>query len=372
MNDTQRGVVALIKSAVTGKREALPEGFSLEQAEDIIRRHHIGVLVYEGAVQCGLAQNTPYMQQLFQTYCLQLMRSERQMRAVDALCRAFDDAGVDYLPLKGVNMKKLYPKPELRMMGDADILIRTEQYPVIREVVSGLGYEEGKQSDHELVWNGRDLHLELHKRLIPTHNSDYYSYFGDSWHLACAEQGCRYGMSPEDTYIYQFVHFAKHYRDGGIGLRHVLDLWVYRRAYPQMDEARIQAELRRLHLDEFHANMQALLENWFAGGAASERTDFMSDFLFNSGSWGKLRDHAASAAVKNARMTGSVRKGRVRMLLRALFPTAKMLRALPGAGEGPAPAAGVLAGALVHGCAVPPGQRPSRAAHAAKRNGGGD
>ena len=46
------------------------------------------------------------------------------------------------MPLKGCNMKALYPSPELRVMGDADILIRVEQYDRIRPIIQSLGFEE--------------------------------------------------------------------------------------------------------------------------------------------------------------------------------------------------------------------------------------
>lgn len=39
---------------------------------------------------------------------------------------AFDAGGIDYMPLKGSILKDLYPRHEMRMMGDADILIRME------------------------------------------------------------------------------------------------------------------------------------------------------------------------------------------------------------------------------------------------------
>ena len=141
------------------------------------------------------------MKMLFQHYCRSLQHSEGQMKAVEQLCEAFDAEGIAYMPLKGCLMKRLYPSPELRPMGDADILIRPEQYERIRLVVEKLGYDEQVESDHELIWHRKDLNLELHKRLIPSYNRDYYRYFGDGWNLAKVERGTRYMMTCEDEYI---------------------------------------------------------------------------------------------------------------------------------------------------------------------------
>ena len=260
---------------------------------------------------------------LLQVYCKQLMHSEAQTEAIERLCAVFEENGIDYMPLKGCNMKSRYPKPELRIMGDADILIRTEQYDRIRDLVAALGYNPEVESDHEYVWRSPALFLELHKRLIPSYNSDYYAYFGDGWRLAKTRQGFRYAMTPEDEFIYLFTHFAKHYRDGGIGCRHVLDLWVYLRSCPGLDQGYIRRELQKLRLLEFYENVLRLLDVWFDGGASDEKTDMMTDFVFDSGSWGKWESHVLSAEVKNRKAAGSVRGGRIRSLWQLLFPAAR-------------------------------------------------
>ena len=78
MNVTQRGIVLLVKSAITGEKYELPEEFSIE-AEDVkelIKKHHLMLIVYVGAVNCGISKNLPYMRQLFLYYCKEIIRSE--------------------------------------------------------------------------------------------------------------------------------------------------------------------------------------------------------------------------------------------------------------------------------------------------------
>ena len=323
MNTTQRGILLLLKSAVTGESYPLPEGFSMAEAMPIIKKHHLATLIYQGGSNCGLDEMGPDLLPLLRAYCAHLMRSDAQVAAIEKLCAAFEEKGIDYMPLKGCNMKARYPKPELRIMGDADILIRTAQYDAVRAVVEELGYTPEAESDHEYVWKSPALFLELHKRLIPSYNSDYYAYFGDGWQLAKTRQGCRWAMTPEDEFIYLFTHFAKHYRDGGIGCRHGLDLWVYLRACPGLDGAYISAELGKLGLLEFYGNIRRLLDLWFGEGAEDEKTAMMTDFIFDSGSWGKWESHVLAAELKNRKAAGSARGGRIRSLTRLLFPAAR-------------------------------------------------
>lgn len=326
MTTTQQGIITLIKSAIMEESFPLPEGFDLEAARSLIRCHHMPTLAYDGALRCGMPEEHPAMLKLLQSYCSALLVNKGQMEEVERVCAAFDAAGIDYMPLKGCNMKSLYPRPELRMMGDADILIRVSQYDRIEPVMESLGFEARADSDHELVWDSEGLHLELHKYLIPTDDKDFYSYFGDGWGLAVNSGGTRYAMTVEDEFLFLFTHFAKHYRGGGIGCRHVADLWVYRRAHPGMDEIRVRQELETLRLLEFYENIRRLMAVWFEDAAGDEKTDFMTDYLFDGGSWGTLKSKTLSRGVRDMDHSGRAGLGRLKYLRRLLFPSVAMIR----------------------------------------------
>lgn len=326
MTDFQKAIITLIKCSITGKADPIPESFQLEESLSFAQKQHITTLVYSGAVICGFDKNSPAMQALFRMYIQQLLRSEQQLAEIKTLFQAFDEANIDYLPLKGVNMKKHYPKHELRIMGDVDILIQVEQYPRICPIMESLGYINQYESLHEHVWNKPNLHVELHKRLFASSEADLLAYFGNGWDRAVCENTHRYRYSPEDTYLFQFAHFAKHYRNTGIGCNHALDLWIYRRAYPHMNESYIRNELRKLHLEEFHDNMCSLLSFWFEDGVGSEKLEFMTDHIFSGGSWGTTENYFLSSAVKQNIKNGRNTKGK--LLLKKSFPSLEIMQTL--------------------------------------------
>ena len=326
MTTTQRGILTLIGSALSGQPQPLPGDFSLEQAAGIIQRHNIIPLVCEGAALCGISMADPVMARLFQRSCAALMTGERQLKHLGRLFAAFEEAGVDYMPLKGAKMKPRYPRQGLRTMGDADVLIRVEQYDTIVPILQRLGYEEVVESDHELVWKRPGLYLELHKRLIPSYNKDLYAWFGDGWRLARPEKGRCYGMKPEDEWIYIFSHFAKHYRDGGIGCRHVADLWVFRRCFPDMDENDIRAQLEGLGLSEFYGHTCRLLEYWFHSGAGDDRLELMTEYIFSSGSFGTSDSRMLSQMLCKVENSALGAGGRFLLLWNSVFPPMSALR----------------------------------------------
>ena len=326
MSAKETGIITLLKSAITEESYTLPESFLLDEAVPVMRSHGIIPLCYMGAIRCGISKTEPAMQEMFKSYCASLGQSERQLAAVKTLFAAFEAQGIDYLPLKGCNMKALYPSPELRLMGDADILIRLEQYPQIREIMLHLGYTEGEETDHELDWTSQALYVELHKRLIPSYNKDYFAYYGNGWRLASCHDGHRYRMTPEDEFVYLFTHFAKHYRDGGIGCRHLLDLWVYLRSYPQLDFIYMRNELERLQLRTFFDHIYRTISAWFMDGAWDEQTEHITAFLFSGGSWGNMDNRSLARVVKASELSHFAVPSWVREYLVHCFPPARVIR----------------------------------------------
>jgi hypothetical protein len=321
MEPKNQGILTLLRSAITGQKLALPAEFDMAAAYSQIKRHQLIPLAYEGAVNCGVDMTQPAMMKLCDGYCQSLMRMTEQLSDVRRVCDAFEAEQIDYMLLKGSKLNALYPKPELRIMADADILIRMEQREAIERIMVSLGFREDVESDHELNWDSDSLHLELHKRLVPSYHEAEFAYFGDGWDRAVKLQGCRYDMKPEDEYVFLFAHFAKHYVDGGIGIRHALDLWVYRRANPDLDSAYIQAELKKLKLDRFHENVVSMLELWFEDGEGNETSEFLGEFIFQSGVWGQVESHYLSQESKDQKNASSFAAGRLKSVLRVIFPS---------------------------------------------------
>lgn len=344
MNTIQTGIIALIKSGITGEKQDLPAGFAMEDAYNEIMRHGIAPLAYTGAVNCGIPKTDAEMQKLFAIYIKQMLRSEAQMAEVDRLLKAFDEAGIDYLPLKGIHMKKLYPKPELRQMGDADILIREERYGQAEPILKELGFTFKSTNPHEYTWISDSLYLELHSHMFSFTLKDFYRHYGDGWQLAVPAKAAAIAdaegassrhefKSPEDEFIYLFTHYAKHYRLGGIGLRHLTDLWVFRSSHSKMNDTKIIEILAELKLDVFYRNTIALLSYWFEDAKdtpadsdvptdpdAHAKSEFMSDYIFASGNWGTVYSHSIAAAVQTIHDSGNEEYSKKKALIRAAFP----------------------------------------------------
>lgn len=318
MNTIHKGMTVLLRSAVTGEKLTLPEDFRLEDADALIRSQSLVPMIYLGAFNCGVSTETELMRRYKQQYFQALLRHEQQMRAVDSICRAFAENGIDYVLLKGCILKPLYPNPEMRVMGDADILIRKEQYEKIKAVMTGLGFQEGEESLCDISWKSAHLLTELHHRIYGEAHSDLLRYFENIWEKAEQVSENRYQLSSEDHYLHIFSHMAKHFRQNGIGARQLADIYVYRNAHPEMDTVKIKKALDLMGLTVFHQKILRLLDVWFAGAETDPLTDAITAYIFSSGSWGNTETRMYTEALVHA--SGKAQQAKGQSLLRMIFP----------------------------------------------------
>lgn len=325
MQGLQRGVLDLVKACLTQEKADIGSEFDWDAAYEIGYNHGILPMLYYGVVQSDIQCPAEMRNALRLETIKSAMLDQNQMREVEQIERSFQAQEIDYLLLKGAVMKQRYLHSEVRTMGDADILIREEQYRCIRQIMQEIGFAEIQEADPEMVWDKPGiLHLELHKKLIASSNKDFFAYFGDGWKLAHKTESSRYEMRAEDEFIYLFTHYAKHYRDGGVGIRQVADLFVFMQTSPELDYQYIEEELRKLRLYAFYKNTMATIAAWFEGGKENAMTDYLTDSIFSSGVFGTEEKHVLSSGVKDA---VSVKPEAVKWYRRKnlIFPSAEAL-----------------------------------------------
>lgn len=286
----------------------------INKVEKCAKRHQLSVLAYYGIKNLGLFNDGQMQGFKDHTYNI-IYATVNQIYELERLTETFKAEGIDYRLLKGAYIRDYYLKPEMRSMSDIDILIRDSQYKKIKPIMKRLGYVFSYESDHEITWklpNG--LVVELHKSLVPTYNKDFIRYYGDGWRVFESEDKIY-----EKQYVYSFVHFAKHYRDGGAGIKYVLDFYVMQKANKDLDYEYIRAQLSELKLLEFYNNVLKMIDVWFYSKEDSEITDLITENLFTSGVYGNFEKHAIARTYKKAKKTGSVKKARISNTIASAF-----------------------------------------------------
>ena len=328
MDIQKRGLITLIKSAFKCEKYELPPSFDVVEALRTAEKQNIVTMVYSGIHNCGFDVKSDKIKNAFSSVCKSILVNETQNYNLSVIENAFEKNGIDYMLLKGARLKKSYPKSEMRSMGDIDILIKLEQYAKIKQIMNELGYFEKQESDHELIWEKENLVVELHKRVIPSYNKDYFAYFEDGWKFAVAtEEGKKhsYLMNKNDEFIYLFIHFCKHFRDSGVGIKHLIDLWHYRQINADLDEIYILEKLKELKVDEFYQNVLRTIDCLFNEKDSDEKVELITDVIFCEGKFNASQARVLSASLKKFKQGENVKKQKIKRCFNSIFVPFKVM-----------------------------------------------
>jgi hypothetical protein len=138
--------------------------------------------------------------------------------------------GIKTIVLKGMAINKCYPQPELRTMGDADLLVHEEDIEKATEVLEELGYiaAKDKKTKHIEFFKQNAISIELHRLLIDyDFMQNKHSFHDEIWkntefvNLGSIKANI---LSWEMQILHICIHMASHISYGGIGLRQLSDL----------------------------------------------------------------------------------------------------------------------------------------------------
>ncbi|MCC8162807.1 MAG: nucleotidyltransferase family protein [Lachnospiraceae bacterium] len=214
-----------------------------------------------------------------------------------------EKSGIWYLPLKGILLKELYPRPEMRQMSENDILIDSAGRKKVHDWFLSRGYkaESYQQSNHDAYRKKPVYNFEMHVSLFEyRHNRLWQNYYADIRERMLPDEGGMQGghLSNEDFYIYIITHACKHHSDDGTGLRTLLDCYVYNKAKGDiLNRPYIHNELTKLGVAEFEEAVRDLSQRVFgrpeqfdSSGLTEEEATLLGSFLF-FGTYGTVHNH---------------------------------------------------------------------------------
>lgn len=216
--------------------------------------------------------------------------SMSQGNELTKISQAFEEALVKNQPLKGAILRTYYPKPEMREMGDIDILVQDCDMDRVQRILQDLQYEfVERESHHDIFLKQSVLMVEVHRCLYDAKvDGGQSSYFG-TFERSHRKEGYKvtYELSKEDFYIYMIAHMAKHFYKRGCGIRNLVDIYVYREKFHNsLDEEYMKREFEKCGLTQFVIHMEKLTNIWLGGEVGTEFYDDLFEYLMNCGIYG--------------------------------------------------------------------------------------
>lgn len=290
-------VVAFLRAAIEEQPFHIGErDVSWEKIEKLLDFHKIKEMAYYGALRAEDRERIPdeLLERMKRASKLATMKETHQHFALEEIREAFEREEIRFVPLKGCVLKYMYPIPQMRTMSDLDILYKEEQLNAVRHCLSELGYElEEEQDVHDVYVRKPFMHIEMHKCLV-NRPEKQKQYFDLIWERLRPAEGkaFEHEMTPEDYYLLMIAHMAKHFANGGTGLRSLADFHVMRRRqYGNADRTVVKKQLEKLELLDFEKALTELDESVFGGAPWKDGALEQSfEYMISSGIYGTVEN----------------------------------------------------------------------------------
>ncbi len=315
-NEQQYILDCLYSSLNANKPEpcnALP--FDDNEAKRIIQKNGILLTIYR--------QLSPSLQALLSSrYLAGQKQAIIQNYEGNRVLHALSDAGLDCIALKGWELRKLYSDITMRQMADLDILVKPYDFEQIKSVMKKQGYSASIESSwkHD-SFKKKEVRIEMHKRLTDDSEA-IQAWERGIWGRAVAVDGNIYRMSPEDYYIFHFVHLHKDFMNGSLGLRRIVDTWLLQKQSVDMDV--VKGYLVEFGMWKFYERMVKLSLVAMGEKPIDEDSELLLTHTFAHGIYGSGKSYKAGRIVT---MGGSIGIGEIKSMLAAVFLPYKRMKA---------------------------------------------
>lgn len=299
-----------------------------EEMLRIAGRHSIGSLLYHILIVLAkeLQPRMELKEHMLEVAMNAASADIHQRMQIEELIRQFEDHELYCMPVKGADTKNYYPKSEWRTMGDLDILYKPEQHKEVKALLLQMGYENFESGlKHDHYSKGPYIALEMHRELVAA-NTIAESYYSDIWQKTKPREDYEYvyQMSVEEQYIYTMIHLLEHFKDGGIGIRFVMDIYVFHKQ-EDVNWQYVEGVFEEIGILSFARNIERLAQRWFAceyvagSSDVEELLDELEVFIIQNGIYGQ-RSHLQNMAME--------REGSVGYIKRMVFPNYNSMKTL--------------------------------------------
>ncbi len=270
MNKQEQNLIHAVLAVVDNG--AVPLCDNVKALAELAKYHMVQNIVAEVLPKMGSVPQK-LLDSITQEQTLLLIKDANQEAEINNLIKLFEEQKIPAVLLKGWYLKQFYPRSDLRAMADYDIFIRKADEKNIHDLLKDRGFSVvafgGKKDD---VYKKEPFIIfEMHKNLF-MFEDDWNEFFNNEssqmyiWNRVVNVDDNKYiyRMDDELFYVYMIAHIAKHLLDdGGIGLKAILDVWLFLKQKTDIDFDIIYRDLDKLGLKEFADNVVALTKYWF-------------------------------------------------------------------------------------------------------------
>ncbi len=217
---------------------------------------------------------SPFYERLQEAHYAYIASDAQQDNVVQSVSALFKQHKIPFVFLKGTHLKQLYPDPFMRAMGDVDLLVKEETMQNVTRLFLDNHVKRISQSVQHDVFVMNGVTIEVHPTLFKAFDKRYEKLMRSPWDYIRCDDVCEFEKPYECVYL--LYHLAKHLNSGGIGLRSLLDIGIYLKAYHEsIDKDELFKLLDQVELRSFFNHIVTMNIRYF-------KFDTLNDYLDKS------------------------------------------------------------------------------------------
>lgn len=308
--------IQILNDFINGEKSNIPDDIDLGKFQYYGKLHEVsGIIYYQTRMKC-----------FHSAFLYSVYAYKNRQEIINELTEQFK---FPCFCVKGMEIAELYPVPELRTMGDCDLVVHSYDREVAHRIFITQKFENvTKQHDREWQYYKRNMEFELHDRLIykeVVNNSKQELFFNNCWEYVNANK-----LDWNFHFLYLVAHLRKHFMNMGCGFRPFIDLAVIINNI-KLDWDWIETNAREIELLPFLKSVLAFCEKWFSITVPIHVTELDEDFLmlstekiFEDGIFGfDNEDNRQNEMINIYHLQG--KKGICINVLKEVFPSYKSL-----------------------------------------------
>lgn len=266
-----------------------------------------------------------------------LYQMANRNRAFQNLEKKLTELNIPFFPFKGAEIAQYYPVPSLRLSGDIDFMMHTDDRDRAHELLINSDYTADVMENHEWSYKSKNAYFEIHDRLLFEENyntAEGIAFCDRCWDYVIDNPGTsRKTLNLSFHFVYLLLHLRKHMLYEGVGFRQFYDLAVLaKRAEDQLDWEWIRSELTDIHLLQFAQTCMTFCNRWFQVSCPLAEAQFSEEFyetatqkIFANGVFG----FGDGENKENANLNELRNSGKIKTIVGRIFPSYKALRVVP-------------------------------------------
>jgi len=232
LTKSQQVLIKLLKKSLFNFEAEIPTDVDWQEVYDEANFQSVIPLVYDATA--GIENIPEEVLKKFKSHTVAVMfNNDKIVKAQGELCELFEKNDIKYAILKGLSIAKDYPKPDLRTLGDVDVLVEKNEYQKVKRFLIKNGYQLINNDDNHFhcTLKKSDVVFELHFEM-----TDFPDKRNVCQDLKRELDNALNDVKDIEFFSLKFVglgdlyqslslllHMERHLRKDGLGIRQILD-----------------------------------------------------------------------------------------------------------------------------------------------------